>query len=45
MVTPIQLDVVLIAHNHYDHFDIAKLRSAHRPRFIALLENDANRVV
>jgi L-ascorbate metabolism protein UlaG (beta-lactamase superfamily) len=38
------IDAVLITHNHYDHFDIAtlrRLRSAHRPRFIAPLGNDA----
>ena len=38
------IDAVLITHNHYDHFDIATLRrlwSAHRPRFIAPLGNDA----
>ncbi len=38
------IDAVLITHNHYDHFDIATLRrlwSAHRPRFIAPLGNEA----
>ncbi len=38
------IDVVLLTHNHYDHLDIATLRtlwSRHRPRIVAPLGNDA----
>lgn len=37
------IDVVLLSHNHYDHFDIATLRKlhhAHRPLFVMPLGND-----
>ncbi len=38
------VDVVLVTHNHYDHLDVdtlARLWSAHRPRIVTPLGNDA----
>lgn len=37
------IDVVLLSHNHYDHFDVTTLRRAHeihRPQFVTALGND-----
>jgi L-ascorbate metabolism protein UlaG (beta-lactamase superfamily) len=39
-----RIDLVLVSHNHYDHFDIATLRrlhAVHRPRMVTPLGNDA----
>ncbi len=38
------IDAILLSHNHYDHLDLATLSalgSAHRPRILAPLGNDA----
>ncbi len=38
------IDLVLVSHNHYDHMDtdtLSRLRSAHDPRFVTPLGNDA----
>lgn len=38
------IDAVLLTHNHYDHLDLAtldRLLTAHRPRIVAPLGNDA----